>query len=107
MAINVKELIDLSKLGKTMLLVEPPEPYTKYVDGEPTDEIEGYKYSIVLVDHNYDKIQVKIEEQNPSITLDDGKPVKVQLKILMFSLLHLITELTYLLKLQLLVLLNK
>lgn len=80
MAINVKELIDLSKLGKTMLLVEPPEPYTKYVDGEPTDEIEGYKYSIVLVDHNYDKIQVKIEEQNPSITLDNGKPVKVQLE---------------------------
>jgi len=46
MAINVKDLIDLSRCGKTMLLVEPPEPYTKYVDGKPTDEIEGYRYAI-------------------------------------------------------------
>lgn len=80
MAVNVKDLIDLSRLGKTMLLVEPPEPYTKYVDGQRTDEIEGYRYSIVLVDHNYDKIQVKIEEQNPSITVSEGKPVKVKLE---------------------------
>ncbi|MBA4537053.1 hypothetical protein H1Z61_07815 [Bacillus aquiflavi] len=78
MSINVKDLIDLSKLGNTMLLVEPPEAYTKFVDGERTDEIEGYKYSVVLVDHNYDKIQVKVEEQTASISLEKGETVKVQ-----------------------------
>jgi len=80
MAINVKDLIDLSRLGDTLLLVEPPTAYTKYVDGQRTDEIEGYRYSVVLVDHNYDKIQVKIEEQHPSISLEDGKTIKVKLE---------------------------
>lgn len=78
MPIKVKDLIDLSRLGHTLLLVEPPEAYYKYVDGTITDVIEGYKYSIVLVEHNYDKIQVKIEEKHPSITVEKGKYIQVK-----------------------------
>lgn len=80
MAINIRDLLDLTKLGKTMLLVEPPEAYTRFVNGENTGEIQGYKYSIVLVDHNYDKIQVKIEETEPSISIEKGKTTPVTLE---------------------------
>ena len=70
MAIRVNDLLDLSKLGKKFMLVEPPEPYTKFVDGKNTGEIEGYKYSIVLPEFLFEKIEVKIEQDEPSISKD-------------------------------------
>lgn len=80
MSINVKELIDISKLGQEMLLVEPPSPYTRFIDGKNTGEIAGYRYPVVLTEYNWDKIQVKIEGQTPQIDseqMKDGKPIKV------------------------------
>lgn len=76
MAINIKELIDLSKLGENMLLVEKPEPFTKFVDGEDSGEIIGYKYSVVLTEHNFDKIIVKVEQSEPLVTNEQIKKNK-------------------------------
>jgi hypothetical protein len=80
MAINIKDLVDVSKLGKEMLLVEAPSPYTRFIDGKNTGEIAGYRYPVVLTEYNWDKIQVKIEGQTPQIDseqMKDGKPIKV------------------------------
>lgn len=80
MSINIKELIDISKLGQQMLLVEPPSPYTRFIDGKNTGKIEGYRYPVVLTEYNWDKIQVKIEGQTPQIDpeqMKGGKPIKV------------------------------
>lgn len=68
MSIRVNDLLDLNKLGKQFMLVEPPQAYTKFVDGKNTGEIEGYKYSIVLPDFLFEKIEVKVEQDKPSIS---------------------------------------
>jgi|SRR5699024_7780569 len=70
MAIRVNDLSDLNKFGKQFMLVEAPRAYTKFVDGKNTGEIEGYKYSIVLPDFFFEKIEVKIEQDEPSISQD-------------------------------------
>lgn len=83
MAIRVNDLIDLNKLGKQFMLVEAPQPYTKFVDGKNTGEIEGYKYSIVLPEFLFEKIEVKIEQDEPSISQDvieKKKSVAVELE---------------------------
>ena len=36
------------------------EPYYSYEAGKKTDKIEGFKYNIVLLDKDYEKISVKI-----------------------------------------------
>lgn len=80
--INIKDLIEVKKLGQTMLLVSEAEAYTKFVEGNVTDEIIGYKYDLVLCDYNWDKITVKIESTQPIINFDSqngSAPIKVQL----------------------------
>ncbi|TGA95900.1 hypothetical protein E4665_17235 [Sporolactobacillus shoreae] len=67
MSINVRDLLDASKLGKKGLVVEAPEPYTKYENGEKTDEIAGYRYQVILSASTWDKISIKVEESSPSI----------------------------------------
>ena len=46
-------------LGRQLLLVGV-QPVNKYVNGKPTDEIEGYKYNVVLPERNFEKIAIKI-----------------------------------------------
>ena len=66
--IKVSDLLDLNKLGK-MELVEVRPTYA-YVDEKRTDTISGYSYCVVLTDHNYEKIYVRIlgaqQVENPS-----------------------------------------
>lgn len=83
MAININDLIALKKLGEEFLVVEEPKAYTKYVDGKTTGEVEGYKYSVVLPQHQFDKIQVKVEQKSPSIStelIEKNKTVSVKFK---------------------------
>lgn len=83
MAINIKNLLDLSKLGEKMLLVENPEPYTKFENGADTGEVVGYKYNLVLNEYNWDKILVKIEGINPTVKpdqLNEGETLVVKLE---------------------------
>lgn len=50
---------DLGQFGKRMNLTGV-EPYYNYEAGKKTDKIEGYKYNVVLLDKEYEKISVKI-----------------------------------------------
>lgn len=50
---------DLGQFGKKMNLVGV-EPFYSYEAGKKTDKIEGYKYNVVLLDKDYEKISVKI-----------------------------------------------
>jgi len=83
MAITIKNLLDLTKLGEKMLLVEKPEPYTKFEHSVDTGEVIGYKYSLVLTEYTWDKISVKIEGINPTIKPDqisEGQTLVVKLE---------------------------
>ncbi|MFL0363304.1 hypothetical protein ACH0BF_09790 [Pseudobacillus sp. 179-B 2D1 NHS] len=81
--INIKDLLDITKLGNTMLLVSSAEAYTKFQDGVNTGEIAGYKYHLVLSEYNWDKISIKIESPQPLIDFEGengGTPIKVKLE---------------------------
>ena len=51
---------ELGQFGKRMNLVGV-EPYYTYEAGKKTDKIGGYKYTTVLMDRDYEKIDIKIE----------------------------------------------
>ena len=50
---------ELLQFGKRMNLTGV-EPYYSYEAGKKTDKIEGYKYNVVLLDKEYEKISIKI-----------------------------------------------
>lgn len=50
---------EVGQFGKRMNLTGV-EPYYNYEAGKKTDKIEGYKYNVVLLDKEYEKISVKI-----------------------------------------------
>lgn len=59
--IKVSDLkLDVSQFGKKMNLVGV-EPFFTYENGEKTDKIGGYKYTVVLLDYDYEKLSIKIE----------------------------------------------
>lgn len=83
MAIRVNDLLDLNRIGKQFMLVEAPQAYTKFVDGKNTGEIQGYKYNIVLPDFLFEKIEVKVEQDEPSISqevVEKEKSIAVRLE---------------------------
>lgn len=51
---------DNAQFGKQMQLIGV-EPFYKYENGKKTDFVGGYKYEVVLLQMNYEKIEVKIE----------------------------------------------
>lgn len=50
---------EVGQFGKRMNLTSV-EPYYNYEAGKKTDKIEGYKYNVVLLDKEYEKISIKI-----------------------------------------------
>lgn len=50
---------EVGQFGKKMNLVGV-EPFYSYEAGKKTDKIEGFKYNVVLLDKDYEKISVKI-----------------------------------------------
>lgn len=50
---------EVGQFGKRMNLTGV-EPYYTYEAGKKTDKIGGYKYTTVLLDKNYEKIDIKI-----------------------------------------------
>lgn len=59
-------------------------PVKEYKDGKPTDNIIGYNYTIICPSNKYAQIQLKIEQPQPTITLEEleakGGSVKVKVK---------------------------
>lgn len=50
---------EIGQFGKRMNLTGV-EPYYIYEAGKKTNKIEGFKYNVVLLDREYEKISVKI-----------------------------------------------
>ena len=58
-------VVDAAKtLGKDMRLTGMREVY-KYVNRERTNELEGYRYEVVLLDRAFEKVSFKIADLNP------------------------------------------
>ncbi len=51
--------LNASSVGKKMLLVDVTPCYV-YANGQRTNEIEGYRYVVVLPEMEFDKLGVKI-----------------------------------------------
>lgn len=81
MALKITDLkIDPKSLGSTMLLADI-SPSFEYKDGERTDKLEGYRYSVVLPAHKMEKLGVKVLNKTPLINIESeeipiGTPVQ-------------------------------
>ena len=53
-------------------------PAKEYIDGAPTGRIKGYKYGIVLPEHNYERIDVIID--GALLIEHFDSPIEVELK---------------------------
>jgi len=60
----------VATLGKRYWLTEV-RPVYKYIDNKKTDEIDGYRYTIVLPERGLEKISVKIEGKKRIDTPDN------------------------------------
>lgn len=77
---DIKDVvIDAYKTVGTELLLVGVAPSYAYEDGKRTDKIVGYKYEIVLLQHAYDKVSVKIEG-DLRIELQENEAVFVALE---------------------------
>lgn len=63
-------IISPRSLGKKILLVDVTPTYV-YADGHRTDTISGYRYEVVLPDHRFEKIAVKIDGEQLIETPED------------------------------------
>lgn len=77
MALKITDLrIDPKSLGATMLLADISPSY-EYKDGERTDKLEGYRYSVVLPSHKIEKLGVKVLSKIPLIDIDKGEEIPI------------------------------
>ena len=67
--------IDNSCLGKEMLLVETA-PHFEYVNNVRTNNLLGYKYTVVLPQHGFEKLDVKIPG-NKLLEVQAGQSIAV------------------------------
>lgn len=73
-------------LGANMRLTAMREAY-KYKDGERTNEREGYRYEVVLLDRAFEKVTFKVADQNPLFSEEDVenniavKPINPQISL--------------------------
>ena len=59
--LNIRNLkIDVASLGEKKLLVEVVPAY-EYKDKQRTDNITGYRYVVCLVEHQLEKLGVRID----------------------------------------------
>ena len=64
-------VISNDSIGKKALLVEV-KPRYKYANGQRTEEIEGYAYTIVLPEKQFKKLIVKIDGDKKMDTPAEG-----------------------------------
>lgn len=57
-------------LGEDMRLTAMREVY-KYTNGERTNELEGYRYEVVLIDRSFEKVSFKVANLNPLFTEEE------------------------------------
>lgn len=69
--------IDVRKLLHNALLVDVAS-VNEYKNGEKTGNIAGYKYTVILPDFAYEKINVKILGKQQMEVFDEAIPVKFE-----------------------------
>ena len=69
---NLNDLIiDPASIGKKLLLLDV-KPIYEYQNGtKREDVITGYRYNVVCVDRNYDKVSVRIDGATPHLNAPD------------------------------------
>jgi len=68
--------IDPKSLGATMLIADISPSYA-YKDGERTDKLEGYRYSVVLSTYKMEKLGVKVLNKTPLIDIEKGEEIPI------------------------------
>lgn len=70
--------------GADTVLITDVRPVKEFQDGKQTDKIIGYSYSVVCPANKYEAFSIKIEQQQPAISLDElaakGGTVKAKVK---------------------------
>lgn len=64
-------LIDNRCFGDTMLL-NRVSPYYVYADNKKTDQVAGYKYTVILPAKGFQSLDVKIESAEPLVRIPAG-----------------------------------
>lgn len=81
MALKITDLkIDPKSLGDTMLLADITPAY-EYRDGERTDKLEGYRYSVVLPSHKMEKLGVKVLNKTPLIDVEKKEEIPIGIPV--------------------------
>ncbi len=75
---NTGLYIDPNCFGKDMLLVETA-PYYEYIDKVRSNNILGYKYTVVLPQRGFEKLDVKISG-NKLLDVKPGDNISVSFK---------------------------
>ena len=76
MKIN-KLLLNAEQFGHRYILAEI-RTVSEYIDGKPSGNIKGYRYAIVLPEHNYERIDVIID--GALLIEHFDSPIEVELK---------------------------
>ena len=77
MALKITDLkIDPSSLGETFLLADITPSY-EYKDGERTDKLDGYRYSVVLPAHKMEKLSVKVSNKIPLVDIENSEEIPI------------------------------
>lgn len=77
MPLKITDLtIDPKSLGSIMLLADITPVY-EYKDGEKTDKLVGYRYSVVLPSHKMEKIGIKVESITPLVDLEKADDIPI------------------------------
>lgn len=71
MALKITDLkIDPASLGSTFLLADISPSY-EYKNGERTDTLEAYRYSVVLPAHKMERLMVKVSNKIPLVDIEN------------------------------------
>lgn len=77
MALKITDLrIDPNSLGETFLLADITPSY-EYKDGEQTDKLDGYCYSVVLHSHQIEKLSIKIANKIPLVDIENSEEISI------------------------------
>ena len=77
MALKITALrIDPVSLGEIFLLADITPSY-EYKDGERTDTLDGYRYSVVLPAHKMEKLSIKVSNRIPLVDIENSGEIPI------------------------------
>lgn len=77
MALKITDLrIDPASLGEIFLLADIT-PSFEYRDGVRTENMDGYRYSVVLPAHKMEKLSVKVSQKIPLVDIENSEEIPI------------------------------